>query len=123
MTREDSCLIEQCGGKPVGRGYCKKHYLRLWRRGTTEKFKYDYSEKYVAVHMRVSRINGKASDSLCADCESQAEDWSYDNQDPDELMVMRNGSNIKYSAKPEHYEPRCRRCHKAFDAKHKEERE
>lgn len=28
-----TCLIEECGGRPVGRGYCDRHYKKLRKYG------------------------------------------------------------------------------------------
>jgi hypothetical protein len=48
-------------------------------------------------------------------CETQAQTWSYDGLDPDELVGTGQADGLRYSVKPEHYLPRCYRCHKAHD--------
>ena len=72
--------------------------------------------EYGAAHDRVRRLRGPASDHRCVDCDGAAAHWSYDHRDPDE----RRSATIKgcppYSLNPEHYEPRCARCHRRFDA-------
>ena len=37
MEIRKSCLIKDCDGYPIGRGYCSKHYMRLKRNGDPEK--------------------------------------------------------------------------------------
>lgn len=74
------------------------------------------SINYGSAHDRVSSDRGPAKDRQCVGCGQQARHWSYDHDDPDELldhMVSRNP--VTYSLKPEHYSPRCARCHKRFD--------
>lgn len=57
---------------------------------------------YTAKHARVGRARGKASEYSCADgCGNQAQDWS-----------QTHGTT---GDEPEHYEPRCRKCHKTYD--------
>lgn len=71
---------------------------------------------YAAAHIRLRITQGPAQQHTCVDCEQQACDWSYDGADPDEL-IQENGhaAGLRYSLDPEHYAPRCRPCHKAFD--------
>ena len=35
MSRK-TCSVSKCGAKPVARGWCRKHYLRWYRSGTTD---------------------------------------------------------------------------------------
>lgn len=59
---------------------------------------------YRNVHERVRRARGKASEYGCVDdCGRQAEDWSQ--------IHGTDGTD------PEHYEPRCRTCHVAYDGR------
>lgn len=72
--------------------------------------------QYHAAHERVKRERGPASNHRCADCGRAAYHWSYDHEDPDE--VVSNEERIKgvaYSLKTEHYVARCVPCHKVFD--------
>ena len=64
-----------------------------------------------AAHQRVKAAKGTASNYACVDCGGQARHWSYDHKDPGELFE----DGRAYSAKVEHYEPRCVPCHKRFD--------
>lgn len=76
---------------------------------------------YEAAHQRIRRHRGKPSEHRCVDCGSPACDWSYDHSDPDELTApitlpdRKTVIDAPYSAKPEHYSPRCRGCHIKLD--------
>ncbi|EGD55184.1 hypothetical protein [Gordonia neofelifaecis] len=73
---------------------------------------------YGGAHTRVRAAKGKASEYPCVDCGHPAEDWSYDHQDPDERYGSdgaRGRTPMPYSMDPEHYAPRCKKCHYAFD--------
>ena len=70
------------------------------------------SPGYQAAHLRVEADKGKASEHVCADCGSPAHDWSYVHGCPDEL---RESHRPAYCTHPNHYEPRCRTCHRAYD--------
>ena len=75
---------------------------------------------YLGVHDRLRRDRGKAKEHQCVDCGNQAAHWSYNHDDPDELSGPQGtkGPHYPYSLKPEHYAPRCKSCHVAFDWKH-----
>lgn len=65
---------------------------------------------YQAAHLRM----GKVSESTCADCPSVAQHWSYQGGCPAE----RGGVDSPlYCTHPEHYAPRCVRCHHHYDHK------
>lgn len=86
------------------------------RCGTPGKHYYTDDPGYGAAHDRVRRIHGSASQHPCIDCNEPAYHWSYDHLDADELMYeYESGKFIAYSAKPEHYQPRCVPCHKRYD--------
>jgi len=71
---------------------------------------------YSGAHMRVRKARGSASECTCVDCGKQAIDWSYDRNDPAELVGLTSrGHETTYSADPAHYSPRCRSCHVVFD--------
>jgi len=67
---------------------------------------------YEKMHAKIVAEFGVARNYLCVDCKSRAMEWSYDNNDPEEL-ISDNG--LFYSLDTKHYVPRCRRCHKDFD--------
>lgn len=69
---------------------------------------------YQAAHLRVATSKGKASSHACIDCGARANDWSYVHDCPHEL---RQAGRPAYCAHVEHYEPRCRSCHRAYDRK------
>jgi len=33
MKRQRSCLVEGCGNEVHAKGYCRKHYGQIWRKG------------------------------------------------------------------------------------------
>ena len=69
---------------------------------------------YQAAHLRVAASRGKARSYTCVDCDEPADDWSYNHTD----LNQRNGKAgaLPYSCDPIHYSPRCRPCHRTFDA-------
>jgi hypothetical protein len=69
---------------------------------------------YAGAHKRVQAANGSASEWFCTDCPkpTPADHWSYDGLDQDELT---DEQGRRYSAKPEHYQPRCVACHNRYD--------
>lgn len=71
---------------------------------------------YVGAHDRVRRLRGVARLHRCIDCGEPAEDWSYDGNDPAELIDQIKPHGSPYSLLPKHYDPRCRPCHAAKDA-------
>lgn len=94
--------------------------LRRWGEantcGTPGKHYRSDEPGYVASHDRVRRIHGPASMHVCADCGAPADHWSYDHMDADEMYhEYKEGMFAAYSAKPEHYSPRCVPCHKRYD--------
>lgn len=71
---------------------------------------------YTAAHQRCRSDRGKVQDHACVDCGEQAQHWSYNHDDPDELLAYGLSAHpVAYSLKPEHYSPRCVPCHKRFD--------
>jgi hypothetical protein len=71
---------------------------------------------YRALHQRLNKTRGKASSFACVGCGEQAEEWSYDHSDPDELTGLNGRTPSIYSMDLTHYQPRCVPCHVAFDA-------
>lgn len=71
---------------------------------------------YRAAHKRVIATRGMASGQACADCGQQASEWSYQHDDPDEMIAGDYAhAGMPYSANADHYAPRCRGCHTTFD--------
>ena len=71
---------------------------------------------YGAAHGRVRSDRGDVAAMACRDCGSPARHWSYDHDDPDEMVSDDpRTAGIAYSLNPDHYSPRCVPCHKRFD--------
>jgi hypothetical protein len=66
---------------------------------------------YAQAHEAVFEARGKASDYPCAKCGGPARDWSYDYQDPEQLVEDRH----PYSLDVDHYLPMCRLCHRRHE--------
>lgn len=69
---------------------------------------------YNAAHLRCKRDRGPVQVKACVDCGRPADDWSYNHDDPDELI---SPEGLPYSLSPSHYSPRCRSCHRRLDAR------
>lgn len=72
---------------------------------------------YHAAHVRCTSDRGAIATHNCVDCGSQAKHWSYNHDDPNEMLGTSGVSDqlIPYSLNPWHYSPRCVPCHKRFD--------
>lgn len=57
-----------------------------------------------AIHQRLYRVRGKASQHPCIDCDAPARDWSW--------VHDTDGSDLD-----EHFVPRCCSCHRKYDYK------
>lgn len=77
---------------------------------------------YSGAHNRIHSLRGSATDYDCKECGHAAKDWSLDWKSipPDSIKWGRDKPAIDklspYSANPEDYSPRCRRCHHAYDS-------
>lgn len=92
----EQCIIADCDRPQKCRGWCAKHY---------------------PTHQRVKRLRGRAADHQCTHCQSAADQWAYDNEDPNEI---RNAKGQRYSLDPARYLPLCTPCHAKFDAEYRE---
>lgn len=130
--RNPECSISGCGKPDKEAGLCSMHAARKRRHGDPEivigpqdrqmptgpahPLWAGLSVGYGAAHDRVKRLKGSASKYSCVECGSAAQHWSYNHDDPEEVSdYVRSVSLVAYSAKPEHYSPRCVPCHKRFD--------
>ena len=130
--RGAECTVEGCDGPDEEAGMCSKHAARVRRHGdpltviahaerALPKGDAHHAWKgvdagYGAAHDRVRRARGSASLHRCIDCGDQAAHWSYDHADPNENLAHGHSAHpVAYSTDPAHYDPRCVRCHKAFD--------
>lgn len=78
--------------------------------------------EYYAVHDRIRRDRGIPTVHPCVDCGRNAEQWSYNHGDPNELISAARGSEgSPYSMDDRFYEPRCVPCHRAYDARYARE--
>lgn len=66
---------------------------------------------YNAVHFRVAKALGNATDHLCIQCPRRAHGWAY--QHTAEEPMWSNGA--PYSDNPADYAPMCASCHKKLD--------
>lgn len=78
---------------------------------------------YHAIHQKLRRIRGRASDYPCRRCGETAREWSYNGADPDERIgLSRTGAgrpiSVPYSLDLSFYEPLCRHCHRMRDPNH-----
>jgi len=123
-TGRKICTIDGCGGYVEGNRLCQMHWARNKRTGSPHivrahpKMEEHYewkgsSASYSAIHRRLYKIYGKAGNHSCTDCGGSASHWSYDMKDPDQLID--GALQLAYSAKPEHYAPRCVSCHARHD--------
>jgi hypothetical protein len=104
------CAHGECD-KPI-RGWklCAVHLYRLERYGDPDRE--HVPGGYSAIHHLLRKRFGAARTHVCVDCGRQARHWSYDHADRDERT---DDTGLRYSTKPEHYQPRCVPCHHIFD--------
>lgn len=69
---------------------------------------------YKGAHERLRINRGPARNFSCLDCAEQADEWSYQGGDADELISDRG---LPYSLNPDLYVPRCRPCHRRHDSR------
>lgn len=119
------CVVDGCEQRRTAHDWCRLHYERWARngdpilvrdlRGPLSPNWQGRSVTYHGAHSRVFISRGRAKLLNCVDCGNRATDWSYDHCDSDELIESVEQGGKRYSAKPEHYQPRCKRCHYHFD--------
>lgn len=68
---------------------------------------------YVRAHRKVARVRGKADTHACIDCGDQAQEWSFNYENPSPLFAGER--RTPYSHDPSDYDPRCKKCHLKFD--------
>lgn len=128
-AHDELCPVDGCTKTIVSipKGMCRTHAERVARHGDPHAFT-AYADRnmargpanskwvgdqasYASVHQRLGRTRGPAKSHACADCAAPAQQWSYDHSDPNELTAAEGA----YSLDPEHYVPKCVRCHKRAD--------
>ncbi len=119
------CSIDGCDRAHKGHGYCNTHYKRFVRHGDTSVLGnpgrplLGDAPGWAAIHKRLMRSRGRASEFFCVDCGKQAAEWSYNNRDPHEIVAMDHGWVLAWSLDMTNYDPRCRSCHRLFDNAHR----
>lgn len=120
-----TCTIDECDKPTSCRSMCQKHYTRWLRHGSPlavfggseargeAHHGWSRNVTYRAVHKRLTRFRGPASDYACADCGAPALHWSY-NHGCTQEKVSPDGA--AYSSNLDAYSPRCNSCHKLLDA-------
>jgi hypothetical protein len=121
--RRPRCVVDGCHRETRSHSsqWCETHYYRNRRNGHLELL--DTRKPvvtYGAAHQRIRYDKGSATKYRCVICGKPAQQWSYDNADPNELtQEMPNGSVCRYSLSPDHYQPACLSCHKRRDNAHR----
>jgi hypothetical protein len=123
------CSIQGCHFPEtrIVKGLCMGHYWRRWKRGTTDLVHQQYgqwgeenpawkgaSAKYSAVHNRLARRRGKATDHACALCGAPARQWAL-RKDAKGPILQCSDRPSPYSENPADYFALCVRCHQALD--------
>ena len=78
---------------------------------------------YRAAHERCRTDRGLVQKYACVNCGGPAQHWSYNHDEPNELLGtvgVGRGKQVvlAYSLDPNRYSPRCAPCHKRFDLDH-----
>lgn len=112
------CEVEGCGQPRRKVTFCAAHYAQRSASGTAAPFVWKWGDGgYVPSHRRLARVLGRAAERTCVDCGGTAAHWSYEHNDPAERL---DGRGSPYSRKPECYAPRCAKCHRRFDRRHRQ---
>jgi hypothetical protein len=72
-----------------------------------------FTSNYHIIHKYVRTTRGSASSYACVSCRSQAQEWAYNYQDPDDFLTT---VDLMASRRPEFYEPMCKPCHRKYDS-------
>jgi hypothetical protein len=125
--RPSTCSVDGCDAEYYVAGFCHPHYRAKLRYGNplgapgrvaehNSRWKGDQAG-YHAVHDRLRRRRGKASDHACVGCGEKARDWAYDYTCPDEAVWLER--NLVYSHDVDRYQPMCTSCHRLQDNAHR----
>lgn len=125
-----ACKVDGCDTIAKSLGWCEKHYTRWRRHGDPEIRKSTVAEippatgkdnpswkgdaiGYAGAHVRVRSHRGSASTYDCIDCGRQAAHWSFNHDTPSERT--RESDRGYFSIDVADWDPRCVRCHQAYD--------
>lgn len=131
------CRVDECVNLADAKGWCGLHYRRWKKYGDPHTVlkrpvgpaHHSWLDRpsYATLHQRLRNRLGPASQHQCVDCGKSAAHWSYDGLDPTELtetvLVKNHSYSVAYSVSENYYQPRCPRCHQAFDQIKKEIRQ
>lgn len=117
-----ACSITGCGREQHARTLCDMHSRRVKNTGDPHnrgsrggRPLKGAHPTWAAIHKRLYRQRGSARAYACIDCGKNAREWSYDGQDPNELIGNSHQWRLAYSLDLSHYFPRCSSCHRLFD--------
>jgi len=113
------CQFTDCGREHLARGLCRGHYYQVYRGEELRPLRNDVVG-YSAVHQRLKRERGLASDYACIKCYSSANEWAFIGNPESALyknVIGRRGKETRlfFSRDLTQYEPMCHSCHVAYD--------
>lgn len=113
---QQNCSVSGCDEPHDAKGFCNKHWQRNHKHGDpshVEKPGWRGEEVgYTAMHERIYRMRGPATEHPCWRCGTQADEWAYDHSDPRERVEQGKGP---YSTDPTRYMALCLPCHRKLD--------
>lgn len=122
----------KCEKETYCKGMCKNHYaLDYYHKRTknprpvnpNHKNYNGHTNSYDTLHSRVRNARGKASLYECVDCQGQASDWALMHDAPGKRQLSGGRYDGAWvSDDVNDYEPRCKDCHRAYDAMHQNKR-
>ena len=119
LPNSGACSVAGCDQPMRKKTWCASHYTQWAECGEVRPFAWKWGDgRYIATHTRLRRLLGAASGFPCSDCGRQAQEWSYDHNDPD-VKHDPEHSGCAYSRNPDCYSPRCALCHRSFDRSHR----
>lgn len=111
------CSVGGCDQASKLGGMCRMHYDRMKRHGSvgppSRLSGRGHDIQYHAVHARLRRLRGPASDHQCV-CGAQANEWAYVSDESDPLARV-DDQGRRYSTDLSKYFPMCTKCHYKSD--------
>ena len=117
------CEIEGCEGKYKAKGFCGKHYKRLWKHGDPSVKLRNHNKgiriTYAHQHRWLRNHFGSASLHDCSICGGPATDWAFIREwcPDDEVMWGKTskGFPAPFSQDAGHYLTLCKSDHNRLD--------